>query len=69
MNTLTECIELAYYQDGSHWESLWYYKEENVIRHHIFISQDNKQVKIIKPLEEQNRLRYYIDRQGARVEV
>ena len=69
MNIISESIELAYYQNGRHWESLWYYKQENIIRHHIYNSLGDKQIRIIKPLAQQNRLRYYIDRQGARVEV
>lgn len=59
--------EIFYQQDKDNWLTVWYFPEEQMLR--VYFNGYMADEISVAEEEEQPRLKYIIDRQGARVEV
>ena len=59
--------EIYFHTEKDNWLSVWYFPQEDKIR--VYFNGYEVDELSLKEEKEQPRLRYIIDRQGARVEV
>ena len=59
--------EIFYQQDKDNWLTVWHFPEEQMLR--VYFNGYMADEISVAEEEEQPRLKYIIDRQGARVEV